>query len=297
MSHMKIVPILGLLFSIVVAAYGQADKPLFCKQQVFAELKPIPKFEYRCDPDRTDDESEEILKMPARINAIHAYIKKLERFNDAHWWAASVDDLNLCYFRGKAGPLDDKESEKVRIGDWRLELFGNRRVRLILAPDPCYSTYYNGANAFLLYREAGIVNAIEAVDGYYSRADNGLGIGFATSNSQEIIGINTGSGGSGLPDLTNYYFVIDPRSKRAVPKKLFKVGRKLTNQMTSAMLREYQPRRHELRVIQSHRLAKSFDVYAYVDTVDKHRGRIEDSGWTLSRVVYGWNGRFYTPIR
>jgi hypothetical protein len=294
---MKIVPLLGLLFSIVGAAYGQADKPLFCKQDVFAELKPIPKFEYQCDSDLTDDSSDEILKMPARINAIHAYIKKLERLNDSHWWAASVDDLNLCYFRGKAGALDDKESEKVRIGDWRLELFGNRRFRLILAPDPCYQTGFFGSNAFLLYREAGIVHATEVLDGYYSRADNGLGIGFATSNSQEIIEINTGSGGSGLPDLTNYYFVFDPRSKRAVPKKLFKVGRKLTNQVTSAMLREYQPRRHELRVIQSHRLARSFDVYDYVDTVDNGRGRIEDSGWKLSRVVYRWNGRFYTPIR
>jgi hypothetical protein len=297
MSHLKIVPILGLLFSIVAASYGQADKPLFCKQEVFAELKPIPKFEYRCDPDRTDDESEEILKMPARIYAIRAYIKNLERFNDSDWWAASVDDLNLCYFRGRAGALDDQEREKFSDGDWRIELFGNRRVRLILAPDPCYSTYYNGANAFLLYREAGIVHATEVVDGYYSRADNGLGMDIATSKSQEIIEINTGSGGSGLPDLTNYYFVIDPRSKRAVPKKLFKVGRKLTNQMTSAMLREYQPRRHELQVIQSHRLAKSFDVYHYVDTVDNQSGRIEDSGWKLSRVVYRWNGRFYTPIR
>src|SRR5258708_38197327 len=118
MSHMKIVPIRGLLFSIVVAAYGEADKPLFCKQQVFAELKPIPKFEYRCDPDRTEDESEEILKMPARIHAIQAYINKLESFNDAHWWAGSVDDLNFCYFRGKTGPVDDEESEKVSIGHW-----------------------------------------------------------------------------------------------------------------------------------------------------------------------------------
>jgi len=297
LSHMKIVPILGLLFSIVAAAYGQADKPLFCKQQVLAELKPIPKFEYQCDPDRTDDSSEEILKMPARIDAIRAYIKKLERLSDSDWWAAGVDDLNLCYFRGKAGALDDLEREKFRDGDWQLELFGNHRFRLVLAPDPCYLTGFNGANAFLLYREAGIVHATEVIDGYSSRADLGLGMDFATLNSQEIIEINTGTGGLGVPTYTNYYFVIDPRSKRAVPKKLFKVGRKLTNQMTSATLREYQPRRRELQVTQSHRLARSFDVYDYVDTVDHGRGRIEDSGWKLSRVVYRWNGRFYMPVR
>src|SRR5260370_40959524 len=104
-----------------------------CKQQVFAHLKPIPKLEYPCDPDRTDDSSDEILKMPARINAIHTYIKKLERLNDSHWWASSVDDLNLCYFRGKAGALDDKESEKVRIGDWRLSLVGDLPVRLVMS--------------------------------------------------------------------------------------------------------------------------------------------------------------------
>src|ERR1700682_1731691 len=183
MSHMKIVPILALLFSIAAASYDQGDKPLFCKQQVFAELKTIPKFEYQCDPDRTDDYSEEILKMPARIDAIHAYIKKLERFNDSHWWASSVDDLNLCYLHGKAGALDDGEREKFSDGDWQLELFGKQSLRLILAPDPCYSTSVNGANAFLLYRDAGIVHATEAVDGYYSRADNGLGMDIATSNS------------------------------------------------------------------------------------------------------------------
>ena len=297
MSHPKIAPILAALFSVAAAAYGQADKPLFCKQDVFAELKAIPKFEYQCDPDRTDDSSEEILKMPARIDAIHAYIKKLEEFNDSDWWAARVDDLNLCYLRGKAGALDDDERRKFSDGDWQHELFGNRRFRLVLAPDPCYLTGFNGANAFLLYREAGIVHATEVIDGYSSRADQGLGIGFATLNSQEIIEINTGSGGLGIPTYTNYYFVIDPRLKRAVPKKLFKVGRKLTNEMTSATLREYRPRRRELQVIQSHRLARSFDVYDYVDMVDNHRGRIEDSGWKLSRVVYGWNGRFYTSVR
>jgi hypothetical protein len=156
---MKIVPILGLLFSIVAAACGQADKPLFCKQQVLAKLKPIPKFEYQCDPDRTDDSSEEILKMPARIDALRAYVKKLERLSDPDWWVAAVDDLNLCYFRGKAGALDDQEREKFGDGDWQLELFGNLRFRLILAPDPCYQTGFNGANAFLLSREAGIVHA------------------------------------------------------------------------------------------------------------------------------------------
>src|ERR1700674_4220618 len=122
MSHMKIVPILALLFSIAAASYGQADKPLFCKQQVFAELKTIPKFEYQCDPDLMDDSSEEILKPPARIDPIHGYLKRLERFNDSHGWASSVEDLNLCYFRGKAGAFDDDERRKVRIGDWRLEI-------------------------------------------------------------------------------------------------------------------------------------------------------------------------------
>ena len=83
----------------------------------------------------------------------------------------------------------------------------------MLIPDPCYQTEYGGANAFLLYRKGGRVFVTQVLDGYFSRADNSIGLDFAKLNSQEIIEISTGSGGLN-PSLTNYYFAIDPRLTR-----------------------------------------------------------------------------------
>jgi hypothetical protein len=113
---------------------------------------------------------------------------------------------------------------------------------------------------------------------------------FATLNSQEIIEISTFSGGL-TPYTTNYYFVIYPKSKRVVPKKLFKDKNKLSSEIISAVVLDPEHGQPELQVLHAHKLARSFRVYDYV--FGKNQDNEERK---LSKVVYRWNGRFYAPI-
>jgi hypothetical protein len=124
------------------------------------------------------------------------------------------------------------------------------------------------------------------LDGYFSRADNSVGVRLAKLNAQEIVEISTGTGGL-TPSLTNYYFVIDPETNQAVPKNLFKGDRGPTNQISSAMLLS-EMRATPLKVMQGQSLAKSFIIY-----VDDADGKIDDNGRTLSRKVVRWSGKVY----
>ena len=100
------------------------------------------------------------------------------------------------------------------------------------------------------------------------------------------------------PGLTYYYFVIDPKTNQAVPKKLFKEGAKLTNEIYSAMLFSKpkdlgRPKdAGELGLIRNNRLAPTFSVYG-----ESENGKIDDNGRKLRRITYTWNGRFYTRGR
>jgi hypothetical protein len=121
--------------------------------------------------------------------------------------------------------------------------------------------------------------------------DNSVGFDFAIMNGEQIIEISTAN--NMTPSMTNYYYVIDPRTHKAVPKKLFKKGKALTNEIRSAMIIGEPgelglPRgARDMQIISRHRLLPTFRTYeeAYVDG---------DSGSKLSRTVYHWNGRFYT---
>jgi hypothetical protein len=80
-------------------------------------------------------------------------------------------------------------------------------------------------------------------------------------------------------------------TNKALPKKLFKEGNKLTNQIYSDMLMA-EPKdlglpkdTTELHIIRNHRLAPSFSAYVQ----DEH-GPIDGR---LRRIIYRWNGRFY----
>jgi hypothetical protein len=86
--------------------------------------------------------------------------------------------------------------------------------------------------------------------------------------------------------LTNYYFAIDPRSKRAVPKNLFLGEHGPTNEISSAMLLETGP--EPLKLVRGHALAPSFIVY-----VDTDNGKIHDSGRSLASKILRWNGKLY----
>ena len=125
------------------------------------------------------------------------------------------------------------------------------------------------------------------LDGYFSRADNSVSLAFATLHAQEIIEIATGSGGL-TPSLTNYYFVIDPRTNHAVPKNLFSGEHGPTNEISSAMLFGATPASEPLKIVRGNTLARSFSIYN-----DDANGKIEDNGRTLSRKILRWNGKLY----
>lgn len=132
----------------------------------------------------------------------------------------------------------------------------------------------------------------QVLDGYYSRADNSVGINFANLKGQRIIEVTTGN--SMPPSLVSYFFSID-RSGRATPKRIFRTDRRLTNEIYSAMLMA-DPRdlnlpagADELNIIRNRRLTPRFSAYE-----EHERGPIDAHGRKLRRVVYRWNGRFYS---
>jgi hypothetical protein len=287
-------PLIILLLATWATSFAQNKKPVpTCTQQNFAAFKPLPKLEYECLEGATDSDSK-ILKMPERLAAIRAMVKELEKFTDAAWWQVNVDDLNACGVHGSAGEFTEEEKDRWKQGDYSFELLGNHQMRLAVIPDPCYQTGYNGSNVFLLYRNAGRVFVSQVLNGYYSRIDNSVGIAFANLNGGQVV-FEVTTANSMTPSLRSYFFVIDPKTNKAVPKKIFKDVGKLTNEIYSAMLMNEPadvglPRNAEaLKILQGNRLALSFSAYE-----EDERGKIDDNGRKLRRIIYRWNGRFYS---
>jgi hypothetical protein len=134
----------------------------------------------------------------------------------------------------------------------------------------------------------------QVLNGYYSRVDNSVGIDFARLNGQQIIEVSTAN--SMPPSMVYYYFTFDPLTNKAVPKKIFKEGKKFTNEVYSDMLLA-EPKdaglpasASELNVIVKGKLAPSFSAYD-----ESENGRIEASGRKFHRIIYRWNGKFYSP--
>ena len=244
----------------------------------------MPELSYPCDG-QPNDWDEKILKLPARVAALKTLTSELSSFTNNAWWAASTLDLSVCDFTQEPGPLTDGQRRSFVDGEYLFSLFGNDRIRLMLIPDPCYQTEYGGANAFLLHRNGSHVNVTQVLDGYFSRADNSVNLEFAKLNAEEIIEVSTGTGGLN-PSVTNYYFVIDPRTNEAVPKNLFKEARATTNKISSALL--LSSNATPLNIMRGHSLAPSFSIF-----VDDPKGKIDDNGRTLSRKILRWNGKFY----
>ena len=276
-----------LLLNFSNELLGQQRRPaLVCKRGVLAALKAKPELNYECDGE-VNDWDEKILKLPARVTAIKSLIAELSSFSDNEWWAADTVDLSVCDFAEKSGALTPDQSHSFRDGEYLFWLFGHDRIRLALIPDPCYQTQYGGSNAFLLYRNGPRIVVTQVLDGYFSRADNSVSLAFAKLGGEEIIEIATGSGGL-TPSLTNYYFVIDPRTNHAVPKNLFSGDHGPTNEISSAMLFGGTPASEPLKIVRGNTLARSFSVYN-----DDANGKIEDNGRTLSRKTLRWNGKLY----
>ncbi|HKN82481.1 MAG TPA: hypothetical protein VJW17_03550, partial [Pyrinomonadaceae bacterium] len=225
----------------------------------------------------------------ARIAALSELMAQLAEFNNLAWWQTDVDQLNACDFKGSAGAFTPEERQTFTRGDYPYWLFGDNQIRLVLVSDPCYQTQYNGSNGFLLYRRGGRIFVSQVLDGYFSRADNSVNLGFGRLDQQLLLEISTGSGGL-YPTLTNYYFVLDPKTNKAVPKKLFAGEHGPTNEISSSMLfGDVSPARAPLNIIRrGGTLAPSFNVY-----VEGPDGKIEDNGRTYSRTVMHWNGKIY----
>ena len=289
----QLTALLGLLLLAGANVAAQNEKPVpACSQKTFAAFKPLPQLEYEC-PEGANDSDDKILKMPERLAAIRGMVKQLEGFTNAAWWQADIGELTACGVHGSAGEFTEDEKERWKQGDYRFELFGNHQMRLALISDPCYQTGYNGSNAFLLYRKDGRVFVSQVLNGYYSRVDNSVGIVFANlAGGQLVFEVTTAN--SMTPSLRSYFFVIDPKTNRAVPRKIFSDGGKLTNQIYSAMLMNEPsdvglPKDAEaLKIISGNRLARSFSAYE-----EDERGKIDDNGRRLRRIIYRWNGRFY----
>jgi hypothetical protein len=289
--HLKKISVL-LALLVLSSVPGPAQKQRFpvCSQTTFAAFRRLPELSYQC-PQGFDESDEQVLKVPERIAALNKLAGELESFTDAAWWQARVEDLNACAMHGEAGDLDAEEKASLSRGDYSISLFGNQSLRLILVTDPCYQTGYNGSVAFLLYREGSRVFVTRILDGNYSRVDNSVGFDFANFNGQQIIEVSTSN--SMPPSVTDRYFVIDPKTHLAVPRKIFKVGRTLTNQISSAIILSEPgelglPRNaQDTQLIRHNRLLPSFNTYAEVFGGDGRR---------LKRTVYRWNGRFYSEV-
>jgi len=273
-----------ILALLAGSLFAQSSRVTVCKRPAFAALKPAPKFDYECGE---NDFDEQVLKIAARLAALKQLTAELSTWTTPAWWQTGVADLNACDLRGKPGALTADERQRFADGElvW---LFGNSQIRLVLVPDPCYQTEYNGSNGFLLYHVGDKVFVSQVLDGYFSRADNSVSMNFGTLNNGLIVEIATGSGGLN-PSLTNYYFAIDPRTNIALPKKLFAGEHGPTNEISSAMLfGNPPPTTAPLNIIRDRTFAKSFSVYT-----EDERGKIEDNGRMLSRTIKRWNGKIY----
>lgn len=267
--------LISFCFSETTGSIAQRRSPLVCKQAALAAAKPMPELTYECG-DLSNDWDERILKLSARLDAIKTLTSELSALSDAAWWATNVTDLNVCDFKKEPGALTADQRQSFADGEYAFWLFGNDRIRLVLIPDPCYQTQYGGSNAFLLYRNGGKVFVTQVLDGYFSRADNSVGLAFAKLKSEEIIEVSTGTGGLN-PSLTNYYFTIDPQTNHAVPKKLFHEAGGSTNKISSPLLLNAA---EPLKIVRRNTLAANFFIY---------RG----NGSKLSRKVLRWNGNVY----
>lgn len=289
-------PLLAILLTslLFTPAFAQDKAVPVCSEKAFAARQPLPTLTYECAEGLIDSDSR-ILHLPQRLSALARVVQTLGSFTNPAWWESSVAELNACELHGGAGELSEEEKARWRTGDLFLSLFGDEQTRLVLIADPCYQSGFNGANAFVLHRRDGRVFVTQVLDGYYSRADNSVGINFAELNGQRIVEVTTGN--SMPPSLVSYFFAID-RSGRATPKRIFRSDGRLTNKIYSAMLLA-EPKElnlpadaNEINIIRNRRLAPRFSAYE-----EHERGAIDANGRKLRRVVYRWNGRFYSRTK
>lgn len=266
-----------------------------CTARALAALKPLPQLEYEC-PEGALESDELILQIPARLKALGNIAHQFESFTNESWWQAPVDELFYCQVHGAAEELTNEEKSELTSSRFPNRLLGDGRFRLMILFDPCYQTQYNGSTWFLMYRPQTRVFVSKLMDGFYTRIENSIGMKVGRLNGQPIIEITTGN--TMPPRFVNYYFTIDPKTNKAIPKKLFKEGNKFTNTLESAILFAdpvplgLPADANILTAIKEKRLVKTISVFE-----EDERGKIENIGTNLRRIPYRWNGRFYAPAK
>jgi hypothetical protein len=216
-----------LILLLTINAFSQKRNQAFlCPTKAFTALPPLPELNYGC-PEGVIESSDSILNLPERINAINEILKNLESYSSAVWWNTPVNDLNACYLRGKPGALTSEERQQFTDEEYQVRLMGNSQIRLVLVSDPCYQTYYNGANIFLLYRKGTKVYPMKAIDGYFSRLAKSVFLKTYRLGKDQIIEIETANISGMRPVYWNYYFAINKTNNKLVRGELVKKGRRL----------------------------------------------------------------------
>jgi hypothetical protein len=263
---------------------GDATRPLQCTAEALAALKPIPELAYECVG--VDDDNR---KSPERRAALKEYVQKLETsLTDARWWATPVEDLNVCAMTQEARALTDDERESF---SENINLYGDQSTRLVVLVDPCIHYSYSTLNAFILQRVGERVYATQVLDGYYTRIDAAVDMTLAEHKGEKLMMVETHTSDGLMPPTlytTCSVYTMNPRSHRAVPKKLFKVKGRLTNKFRyddylfedEALEKQW----HAPEIIRNGKLAPRFYVYTPV----KRR---------VVRDTYIWNGTYYAPAR
>lgn len=289
----------GLLLLATGAAvfipYGRADsspqpqrnRPLRCTKEALAALKPLPQFDYDCA-----ERDEDNLKTPERQAALKDYLSELESaFNDEGWWAAPVDDLNVCSIIHEERAMTAAERHDIQGNNDEINLYGDSLTRLVIVDDPCIKYSYSTLNAYLLQRANNRVYATQVVDAFYSRADNSVKRHVAAQNGERLMIIERGLVDGTMPpqvQVTWAVYTINPNTHRAAPRKIFKENGKLTNEMAwDAPPFAGEEANNRWRAPELERNGKLLPrFYLYYP----YKGR-------LGRDTYVWNGKYYARAR
>jgi hypothetical protein len=264
------------------------QRPLHCTKEALAALKAIPKLEYECEGNYDVD-----LKSPARREALKDYLQELESvFADAGWWATLVDELKVCAMTNEVRALNQSERDEYV---YKIELYGDQTTRLVVVVDPCIWYSSSTLNAYILQRAGDRVYATQVLDAYFTRRDYAVDMTLAEHNGERLVMVETHTSDGFMPPtmFTTYAFYrIDPRSHRAVPKKLFQETGKLTHEFRSDNYlfggdnedEKLANRWHAPEIIRNGRLSPRFTVYTPI----KRR---------LARDTYVWKGKYYAHTR
>ena len=212
--------LLVLLLAVPHSSLSQRKKVnIVCKNEAFAAWKPLPELMYEC-PDGVNGESDDrILASPQRRTAADHVMRELRSFTSPAWWRTAVRDLNACALHGRPGQLTSEEREQYTGPEYQPEVMGDSRVRLVLVPDPCYQTYYNGLNGYLLHRRGAGVYVTQALNGYYSRLGKSIFLRLRRVSGEYRIEIETVNLSGMRPETSRTYYVINRSTNKAEPWK------------------------------------------------------------------------------